>query len=461
MNKTTLGALAAFGALLAIVMITREKPQVNEGVPKLTLAPLQGQVVGIELAGPTPASLRFENSTWTAGGKPADEAQVKQLTDALKDFHATDFVTEKTEKHAELEVDDAKGVKMTLSTTQGPAWSLVFGKAAKLGGTYVREAKSNAVFVTKSPVAYQVKKGTSGWRRKNIATAAAGDIVKVHVKQESGELGLVKDGEAWKLDPAPPAGFRFDEAAARRLVQQLGALNAQDFSEEPVTPVATLDVETKDGKKLAMKLGAKTQANLVPFSLEGDPQTYLLPGWTADQLLKKLEDLRDTTLLSFDATKVTKLSISAGGKSTVLARNGADWKIVEPKTLPSGFEFDPNTVQSQLMRLHGIRAAKAVTDVPEAKAGLAKPVASVELGLEGGGKQQLKFGGETPTKELYVKGSADNLLYAIGAHEKTSLEQGVDMFKKRPPPDMSQIRGLDQLPPDVRKQLEAQLRQQH
>jgi hypothetical protein len=199
---------------------------------------------------------------------------------------------------------------------------------------------------------------------------------------------------------------------------------------------------------------------MVPLSLEGDPQTYLLPGWTGDQLLKKLDDVRDTTLLSFDATKVNKLSISAGGKSTVLARNGADWKIVEPKTLPTGFEFDPNTVQSQLLRLRGIRGVKAVSDVPDAKAGLSKPVASVELSLEGGGKQQLKFGGEAPDKALYVKGSADNLLYAIGAHEKASFDQGVDMFKKRPPPDMSQIRGLDQLPPDVRKQLEAQLRQQ-
>jgi hypothetical protein len=157
---------------------------------------------------------------------------------------------------------------------------------------------------------------------------------------------------------------------------------------------------------------------------------------------------------------VNKVSINAGGKSTVLSKDGASWKILEPKSPPSGFELDPNMVQSQLMRLHNIRGTKAVADVPDAKAGLGKPVASVELALEGGGKQQLKFGAEMPSKELYVKGSADNLLYAIGAHEKTSLEQGLDMFKKRPPPDMSKMRGLEQLPPDVRRQLEAQMRQQ-
>jgi hypothetical protein len=459
MKKTTLGAVVAFGALLAIVMMTREK-QVNEGVPKLTLAPLQGEVIGIELTGPTPASLKFENSTWTAGGHPADEAQVKQLTDALKDFHVTDFVTDNTAKHAEYEVDDAKGVKMTLTTTTGPGWSLVFGKAAKLGGTYVRDAKSNAVFTTKSPVAYQAKKGNSGWRKKNIATAAANDIAKVTVAQQESKLTIVREAEAWKLDPEPPKGFRFDTNAAGRLVGAIVSMNATDFADAPVTPVATIDVETKDGKKLAMKLGAKTDKGMVPFSIDGDPQTYLIAQWSADQLLKKVEDMRDTTLLAFDAAKVNKVAISAGGKSTVLAKDGASWKIVEPKKPPAGFELDPGAVQSQLMRLHGIRGAKAVTDVPEAKAGLGKPVASVELGLEGGGKQQLKFGSETPTKELYVKGSADNLLYAIGANEKASLEQGLELFKKRPPPDMNQIRGLEQLPPDVRRQLEAQMRQQ-
>lgn len=460
MKKTTLGALVAFGALLAIVMLTREK-EVNEGVPKLTLAPLQGEVIGIELTGPTPASLKLENNVWTANGHPADDTQVKVLTEALKDFHASDFVTDKPEKHAEYEVDEAKGVKMTLTTAQGPSWSLVFGKAAKLGGSYVREAKSNAVFVTKSPVAYQVKKGTSGWRKKNIATVSAADITKVHVAQADAQLTLVKDGENWKLDPEAPKGFRFDSGAAQRMVGALGTLNAQDFDDKPVTPVATIDVETKDGKKLAMKLGAKTDKNMVPFSIDGDPQTYLIAQWTADQLLKRVEDLRDTTLLSFDAAKVNKVAINVGGKSTVLTKDGASWKIVEPKTPPAGFELDPGAVQSQLMRLRGMRAAKTVSDVPDAKAGLGKPVASVELGLEGGGKQQLKFGSETPNKELYVKGSADNLLYAIAAGEKASLEQGLELFKKRPPPDMSQIKGLEQLPPDVRRQLEAQLRQQH
>ncbi len=97
---------------------------------------------------------------------------------------------------------------------------------------------------------------------------------------------------------------------------------------------------------------------------------------------------------------------------------------------------------------------------PTRRPGFAKPVAVAELTFEGGKKQQLKLGGETANKELYAKGSADGLVYAVGMNEKATFEQGLELFKKRAPPDMSKMKGLDQLPPDVRRQLEAQLRQQ-
>jgi hypothetical protein len=458
MKRTTLIAAAVFAVLLVAVLMTREE-KVNEGVPKLQLKPLGGDVTAVEMTGAFQAKLANESGAWKVNGFAADEAQVKGLTDALKDFHAQDFVTEKTEKHAELEVDDAKGTKVAVSTAQGPQWTLVFGKGAKGGGTYVREAKSSAVFTTTSPVAYQVKKNVGGWRKKAIVTAPMAEVVKATVTQPSGTFTVVNKDNAWALDPAPPPGFRYDPAAAQRLVQTATSLQAQDFADALGEQAATLALELKDGKKVGLKLGAKKPEGTVPLSVDGDPQVYLLPQWAADQLLKSQEDLRDTTLLAFEPEKVEKLSITAAGKSTVLAKSAGAWKVTEPKTPPAGFELDPAMVTSQLQRLRTLRAAKVVNGVADAAAGFGKPTAMVELQLAGGKKQLLKFGGETPGKELYVKGSADALTYSIGTHERQSLEQGVDLFKKRPPPDMSQIRGLEQLPPDVRRQLEAQLRQ--
>jgi hypothetical protein len=49
----------------------------------------------------------------------------------------------------------------------------------------------------------------------------------------------------------------------------------------------------------------------------------------------------------------------------------------------------------------------------------------------------------------------------MGKDALTRLQSGVELFKKPPPPpDHGQMQGLESLPPDVRKKIEAQLRQQ-
>lgn len=458
--KKTLIAVGAFAALLVVVLLTREK-EVNEGVPRLTLAPLTGEVTKVELTGAHAATLSREGGAWTVSGHPADEAQVKALLDALKELRAQDYVTSKPERQAELEVDEAKGVKVAVSTAAGPAWAVVFGKAAKGGGTFLREAKGTAVFTTTSPVAYQVKRDANAWRKRAIATASAAEVVKVKVTHAGATLALVSANGAWEADPEPPAGFRFDAQAAQRVVQQLSALSAQDFLDGDPGPLpSTVEAELKGGKALVLRLGAKRPEGTVPLRVDGDPQTYLLAQWTADALLKTLDDLRDTTLLAYEAEKVQRVTLTAGGKSTVLARDGAAWKLVEPKQVPAGFELDPQAVLGQLQRWKSLRAAKVVAGVSDAAAGLGAPSAKLELALDGGGRQAVTFGAETPAKERYVKGSADGLLYAIGAGELQQLEQGLELFRRRPPPDLGQVRGLEQLPPELRRQLEAQLRAQ-
>lgn len=458
--KKTLIAVGAFAALLGLVLLTREK-EVNEGVPRLTLAPLAQEVTKVEISGAHAAVLSREGGAWTVSGHPADEAQVKALLDALKDLRAQDYVTSKPEKHAELEVDDAKGVKVAVSTTAGPAWTLVFGKASKAGGTFLREAKGDAVFTTTSPAAFQVKRDANAWRKRTIATASAADVAKVKLTQAGSTLALVNGNGAWEADPKPPAGFRFDAQAAQRVVQQLASLSAQDFLDGDPGPLpSTVEAELKGGKTLTLRLGAKRPEGTVPLRLDGDPQTYLLPQWAADGLLKTLDDLRDTTLLAYEVEKVQRVTLTGVGKATVLAKDGAGWKLVEPKQAPAGFELDPQAVAGQLQRWKSLRAAKAVTGVSDAAAGLGAPAAKLELALEGGGKQTVTVGAETAAKERYVKGSADGLLYAIGAAELQQLEQGLELFRKRPPPDLSHAQGLDQLPAELRRQLEAQLRAQ-
>jgi hypothetical protein len=155
----------------------------------------------------------------------------------------------------------------------------------------------------------------------------------------------------------------------------------------------------KDGKILGMKLGKKNEQGMAPLAVDGDSQVYLLADWTAQQILKSPEDMRDTTLLgAFDVEKVKHMSVIAAGKTTIVTKKGTQWAVTEPKP-PADFKFDEQSVTGLLARLKTLKATKAVTGVSDAQAGFGKPTGTIELSVEGGAKQTIRFGVETSSQD--------------------------------------------------------------
>jgi hypothetical protein len=119
-------------------------------------------------------------------------------------------------------------------------------------------------------------------------------------------------------------------------------------------------------------------------------------------------------------------------------------------------EFDATQVAAQLSKLQGLRALKLV---PE-KTALGAASTTVEL-LVDGKPVKLVFGADSGGNVL-VKGNADELVYETTSAEKTFWSGGAAVFKTPPPPPSfgnGNINGLDQLPPEIRKQLMEQLKQ--
>jgi hypothetical protein len=492
MKKGTLLVIAVFAILLAIVLATRER-QVSVGVRKLALPAIdKDKVVGIEIAGPKAASLKKEGDGWTVADPakpdqkhPADEQQINSALDAYKEIKVEDLISDKPEKLPEYELDDAKSLKVKIISQAGPSVDLVLGKPAKGGGVYIREPKSNAVFTAQGRFQWMIRKDANAWRKRSIISAKLDDVTEFAVQpKDSDSYVLLKDGGeggGWKLKEGTklPDGFRYDPSAGQGMVQQFVNLRAQDFIDSPgieeslgfAGPHSIVEAKLKDGKQLKLHLGKEQEAKenatkAVAARLEGDPQLYLLPSYSANILSKRAIDLRNLSLLSFDTQKVTKVSVVSPGKQTVVAKEGDTWKVIEPKKLPPGFDFDPGRVTAQLNTLRGLKASRLIDGkVDPAQSGLSKPTTSVDLTLEGGAHQWVKFGKEAKGdkgKEVYVKGSADALTYAIFEGARSRFDSGVEMFKKLPPPppNAGGMRGLENLPPDVRAKIEAQLRQQ-
>ncbi|MBX5482466.1 MAG: DUF4340 domain-containing protein [Myxococcaceae bacterium] len=272
----------------------------------------------------------------------------------------------------------------------------------------------------------------------------------VDAAEKKDDRVTVEDLKKVAADTAKPESLR---KIAERLANDPKAFARLDVGVYAATP--------KDDAVTRGDLdGANRTASLVPVRMDGDAQVYLVPGYSVAAVTKKLSDLRDLSLFNFDADKVTKLELHSGATHVVVEKDGTSWKLTEPKKLPDGFEFDPSTVSMQLASFRALRALKlaeaSVTN--DAQAGLTRPVATIEVTLEGGVKQAVKLG-KTTEGGLYARGAVDEAIYVVSTSEKSRIERGVELFKKRPPPSFAGS-GFDQLPPDLRAKLEASLKQQ-
>jgi|GEM_PF-864000 len=576
MNRGVMAAVAVFGVLLVAVLATREK-NVSVGIKKLELPAVdKDKVTAFEVTGAKTATLRKEGAAWfvTDPANPAkkfavDENAINAALDALAELAKPgDYVGDKADKHAEMEVDEAKGLRVKISAGGAPV-DLIFGKNAKGGGGYIRRPTDAATFTSKARLGMLMKKDVSGWRKRTLLTAKADEFKEITAAFAGGTSLTLQseDGKAWKLKDGTvtPEGYRFDATAAGRLAQSVASLRAQEFLDvAPTGGDAALglagdhDVITatlKDGKTITVELGtefdsriqgavntiktnfdavdvagtkdgrlslaelqtaaadkaraddvrkalelaaqpavfaaldtgawgfkakddaiaqedldsAQKTLGMVPVRVGGDAQVYLVPQYSVTQVRKKLADYRDLGLLAFDPEQVRKITVNAA-KKTVVVKQGAEWKVTEPKELPPGFEFDGGQVMSQLSMLKALKAGRLIEPaVPDAQSGLNKPTATVELELEDKTVVALRFGKETTNdkgaKEFFVRGNADKALYALGEFQKKRFETGVELFRKpKPPPNFGQgggmggMQGLENLPPDVRKKLEQQLR---
>jgi hypothetical protein len=198
--------------------------------------------------------------------------------------------------------------------------------------------------------------------------------------------------------------------------------------------------------------------------VDGDAQIYLLPTYTAKQLQRSLDDLRDLSLFDAKIDDVVKATFKGSQGTIVVEKKGDAWKLVEPKKAPDGFE--ESQIAGQVAGALRTRATKIASDAPKNAVDAKKASPMIEIDLKGGKKQVLRIGegvppedGKGEPREFYAKGGVDELTYVVPGFTKNRFEKVDDLFKKppAPPPGMGGpggISGMENLPPDVRKKLE-------
>jgi hypothetical protein len=509
-------ALLVFVVLLFVVI--GHKSESKEGVKELkvekidkeavtkidvTVAPPVAKVDAGPAASEAPKHVVLEKdgANWKVSDAAAptkkflvDETQVKGVLEAVGEFQTGDLIANKKDKLADYEIDDAKGTRVIVSTAKGEALDLVFGRAAKGGGSTVRKAGSDDVYVAKGRLGQVAKKDVAAWRKKTILDLKADDITKVSSTNADGSNIVVAattppapppsdKPDAGPPPPAPrpewklvepstlPAGFHLDPAQLQRGAATVAALRAQDFADDANDATAGFDkphtvveATTKDGKKIVIHVGKEDDKKRNFAKVDGDPQLYLVPAYSAKQLERTLDDFRDLSLFDAKPEDVVKATFKSSQGTVVVEKKGDAWKLVEPKKAPDGFE--ESQIPAQIAGALRLRASKLATDAPKNAVDAKKASPTIEMNLKGGKKQIVRVGEAVPDDpkteshgDFYVKGGVDDLVYVMPGFTKNRYDKVNDLFKKppAPPPGMGGpggISGMENLPPDVRKKLE-------
>lgn len=499
-------SVGVFLVLLVLVVVTRED-RVAVGIRTLELPALDAEKVEkIEVTGKAEsikggAVLVKAGEGWTVAAPDkadatfaADASAVTALLDSLSALEAGTFVTARAEKHAELDIDDEKGLFVTFHQKGAAPLALVFGRYAQGGGNYLRLEGSDEVFVGKGSVAPKLQKDVDGWRKKKLLDVEADEVASVTVEPAGGTAYTVEareesegEGEAatkktvWAFASGVqlPEGFRGDDDLVRRVATSAAGLRASAFLDEAKAADETglgdapalgrVVVKSKGGKTWAVRFGKEDDKKRVYAQIEGEAQVYLLPGYQTKNVLKALDELRDMTLARFEASAVERVVIAGAEGRLELAKQDGTWTLAAPATLPDGFEFDPARVDGMLAGLTRLKGQERFA-TPPAGHGTERATTTVTLTLAGGASKTIAFGADVPGdeggKKVYVKGAEDAVVYAISQFQKTRFDKPLELVKKLPPPPPPSgmggggIPGMENLPPDVRKKLEESLRQQ-
>lgn len=320
----------------------------------------------------------------------ADEPAVKSLITAIAGCEAKKTIAQDPADRAAFGLDPPL-VTIGLSAGDRELPALTVGGTTPVGSSaYVERAGDKTVFLTAGFFRSSVDKQVKDLRDKTILHLGDEEVRKIGLQGGGKDILLVKADGAWRIER--PAAYAADGAVVDSLLTALRSMRAVDFPDETAAP-STYGL---DAPRLAVSLwtGADDSQRTVQFGSENDekqvyvktearPVVYAVNEWTYTNLDKSLGDLRDKTLLAFDAETVSAIEVArAGGDGFTLARDAdKTWRLEGSSEKPS--ETKISQFARDLRDLKGYEiAGDDVADL--APFGLASPALTIAVRGENG-----------------------------------------------------------------------------
>jgi hypothetical protein len=258
---------------------------------------------------------------------------------------------------------------------------------------------------------------------------------EIHIKKLTGEvLNLRRENGKWQItEPKPlPA----DQDSVSSMVSALSSLNADKVVEEKAAdlqpyglnmPTLDVQIKRKDGKTDEVLIGDDTPTGSGAYAkLPGDAKVYTLASFSKSSLDKRVDDLRDKRLVSFESDKLTRLELQAKGQTLEFGKNSAgEWQIVKPRPLRA----DSSSVNTLVDKLRDAKMdITATQDAAKGFAGGTKVAAATVT--DNSGNQSIEVR-KDKDKNYFAKSSSVEGFYKIPTDVGDGLDKGLEDFRNK------------------------------
>lgn len=237
---------------------------------------------------------------------------------------------------------------------------------------------------------YEIKGGERRSKEKEAANQVwkleSGDVQQLELAAESERIVAARvDDKIWKI--TAPRAVEADSDEVNRLVGSAAAINRESVVEADAADLAKYGLEppqqsvrlrTKDGREYAIRFGNNNPTGYSTYAaLEGSRQVFLVASYTASNLRKKLDDLRNRTVLGFDQYEAQSLDIRNPKGEVRLAKEEDRWWLQGKQR----WAADSSEVNSVLSSLAYGRLKEFFDENPDdyANLGLDKPMLDIRV----------------------------------------------------------------------------------
>ena len=228
--------------------------------------------------------------------EPFDKSVATGVVSQLATFKANEFADGAKPEDTGL---DSPELTVTVGLKSGKQQTALVGKKKGDEDWYVKLADKPQVFLVKKYNLERMNKRPIEYRDKTICNLKAEELTEIDVVQGKDSFTLTKKGSEWKV--SKPANFTADDSKVSSITGAFSEWKGQGFAEDssPKTtglakPKATIVTKSSvKGHGCALKIGAEAPDKSNYFVQTGtQPEVVLVPKWSVDRILVKLDDLK-------------------------------------------------------------------------------------------------------------------------------------------------------------------------